>query len=364
MSFTLTIADISGDTWSEEICPAPKVLGRDDLCEIRLEHGSVSRRHCRFWREQESCFVEDCGSRNGTFVNGLKVDRTRLHVGDTISVGRFDLILEFKEIAQRTVEILRDAEFPPCLHDARTEEQHLARVVHRRLNPLRRLHLPGMVAEVLYHPSGMLGGDTFETVGLKNRRVLALFDPMTHGVTAAMHSMLLRSELDRWIQLTEEPAKCLQRINIELMQLGVADLYVQAVIASWFPRNSTFVYAAAGGHPPLILRNGKVQNLHEIAGGLPLGVLSNEHYTESMHQLKRGDRIFFFSDGMGEALGEGEPSGLTGIDLATRLESYPGMSLAEQMRRILGNQEWDDPLDDILLVGAEIVPESESPETN
>ena len=46
---TVMLADISGDTWSEDITPAPKVLGRSETADIRLDHSSVSRQHCRFW---------------------------------------------------------------------------------------------------------------------------------------------------------------------------------------------------------------------------------------------------------------------------------------------------------------------------
>jgi len=55
-----------------------------------------------------------------------------------------------------------------------------------------------MVVDVIYHPSGILGGDCFESFELENRWILSVFDPMTHGVKAAMNSMLLRAELQRY----------------------------------------------------------------------------------------------------------------------------------------------------------------------
>src|SRR5579872_4164137 len=94
MTFMLTLADISGDTWSEDILETPKVLGRAESADIRLDHTSVSRQHCRFWMEGKLCLIEDCGSTNGTYVNGLKVTKEKLNAGDTIVVGRFELIVE------------------------------------------------------------------------------------------------------------------------------------------------------------------------------------------------------------------------------------------------------------------------------
>lgn len=355
MIFTLTLADISGDTWSEEVTAAPKTLGRGESTEIRLDHASVSRQHCRFWRDDSHCFVEDCGSTNGTFVNGIKIKRERLSAGDTILIGRFELVLERKDRVQRTIELPKDSDLPLTPLDQRTEEQHLARIVHRRLNPARRISLPGMVCEVAYYPSGMLGGDCFDTLDLKNRRVLALFDPMTHGVKAAMHSTLLRAELQRWITLAAEPARCLQWINAELVQLGVVDLYVQAAVASWFPRTQTFVYATAGGQPPMILRDGKVLNRDEFAGGLPLGVRLGEQFQEKLRQLKVGDRVFLFTDGLSEIVTRPGSSPVIAENLATQLEEVGQSPLRDQMRHITAQADSLDPLDDILLVGCEIV---------
>ena len=190
-----------------------------------------------------------------------------------------------------------------------------------------------MIVDVVYHPSGMLGGDCFESFELNNRWIMSLFDPMTHGVKAAMNSMLLRAELQRWVSLTAEPARCLQWINSELTLLGINDLYVSATVAAWFPRTHTLVYAAAGEHPPLILRDGKVRNLGETAGGMPLGVAAGEHYTEHLVQLKPGDRVFFFTDGVGEVVGGENSTGLTAPDLARRLEQTADRLLADQMQQ-------------------------------
>lgn len=349
----LTLADISGETWSEDILASEKILGRAESVHIRLDHSSISRHHCRFWMEDDTCFVADCGSTNGTYVNGLKVDKEKLKPGDTIVVGRFELVLEEKDRVQPTL----DLPDPPVnrveLLDQHAEERLLASLVHQRLTPSRRMSLPGLLVDVVYHPSGMLGGDCFECFELNNRWIMSLFDPMSHGVKAAMNSMLLRSELQRWVALTAEPARCLQWINSELTVLGINDLYVSATVAAWFPRTQTFVYAAAGEHPPLIFREGAVCNLGEMAGGLPLGVTSGEHYTEHLVQLKQGDRVFLFTDGVGEVLGNEKSTGLTAPDLAARLEQFGGEPLADQMRKVLDLTN-KTVLDDVLLVGCEV----------
>ena len=355
MTFMLTLADISGDTWSEDILEQRKILGRSETAEIRLDHASVSRQHCCFWFENDKCWIQDCGSTNGTYVNGIKVAKEKISPGDTIVVGRFELVVEDKDRVQATLDLPDlPASFPP-LSDQQAEERRLAAIIHQRLTPSRRMSLPGMIVDVVYQPSGILGGDCFESFELENRWIMSVFDPMTHGVKAAMNSMLLRAELQRWVTLTAEPGRCLQWINSELTLLGINDLYVSAAVASWFPRTQTLVYAAAGEHPPLILRDGAVVNLGETAGGLPLGVAPGEHYSEHLVQLKPGDRVFFFTDGVGEVIASETSTGLTAPDLAKRLTETCQLPLADQMHAVI-NLENKTFVDDVLIVGCEVTP--------
>lgn len=67
---------------------ASKTIGRDAECEIVARHQSVSRQHARLHFEGGRFFVEDLGSRNGTFVNGKRVER-RLEIffGDRVQLG-------------------------------------------------------------------------------------------------------------------------------------------------------------------------------------------------------------------------------------------------------------------------------------
>ena len=53
------------------------VVGRGPTVGVRLNDEGVSREHCQFVREGEKIIVVDLGSTNGTFCNGIKVDRQR-----------------------------------------------------------------------------------------------------------------------------------------------------------------------------------------------------------------------------------------------------------------------------------------------
>ena len=68
------------------------VIGRGPRCAVRLNDEGVSREHCQLVREGdkpegEKMILEDLGSTNGTFCNGIRVDRRELADGDKIMVG-------------------------------------------------------------------------------------------------------------------------------------------------------------------------------------------------------------------------------------------------------------------------------------
>jgi diguanylate cyclase (GGDEF)-like protein len=68
---------------------ATMTIGRAPTCEIRLEDDGISRNHARVRCEGDEAWVEDLGSRNGTFVNGDKIEQlVKIGDGDKIQVGR------------------------------------------------------------------------------------------------------------------------------------------------------------------------------------------------------------------------------------------------------------------------------------
>lgn len=68
----------------------PFTLGRLDNRDCVIKHSATSREHAVLVEEDGGLYVEDCHSRYGTFVNGEKVDRRLLSIGDAIQLGALD----------------------------------------------------------------------------------------------------------------------------------------------------------------------------------------------------------------------------------------------------------------------------------
>ena len=75
-------------------------IGRGDMNEVdlRVNHRSISRVHARLELRGSDWFVKDLNSRNGTKVNGEKIeDETRLSSGDEISFGSMKSVFKLDD---------------------------------------------------------------------------------------------------------------------------------------------------------------------------------------------------------------------------------------------------------------------------
>lgn len=68
------------------------VIGRSTECDIQLGVQNVSRKHARVLFQNEEYLIEDLGSTNGVFVNGIKVAKCVLRSNDQIEIGGVKLV--------------------------------------------------------------------------------------------------------------------------------------------------------------------------------------------------------------------------------------------------------------------------------
>lgn len=101
----------SGQTLS--LGTAEITIGRHPACEFSIpEDDRLSRQHCVILPGNRAPGIRDLGSRNGTFINDVRITETFLSEGDTIRVGRAEFAVEAaRDAAQDTVS-------PTHTHDA------------------------------------------------------------------------------------------------------------------------------------------------------------------------------------------------------------------------------------------------------
>jgi adenylate cyclase len=87
------------------------VVGRSAECALVLADPTVSRRHAEVHAADDHLVVMDLGSRNGTFRNGVRVERARLRPGDVVAFGVVPLRVEAEADAELAL-VAPDARAP------------------------------------------------------------------------------------------------------------------------------------------------------------------------------------------------------------------------------------------------------------
>jgi pSer/pThr/pTyr-binding forkhead associated (FHA) protein len=80
------------------------LIGRQDLCDIHIDHKSVSKQHCLILIRGDRLWLRDLGSTNGCHVNGKRVRRSEVKLSDIIGVAGFNFRLTSKEARKKPVK--------------------------------------------------------------------------------------------------------------------------------------------------------------------------------------------------------------------------------------------------------------------
>lgn len=87
------------------------VLGRSRKCDILIDDGLVSRAHAELHFRNGELWLKDLQSRNGTFVNQIRIDEVQLNPSDIFKVGRSEfLFVDPKLLPTTHLEVVDDSQ--------------------------------------------------------------------------------------------------------------------------------------------------------------------------------------------------------------------------------------------------------------
>jgi adenylate cyclase len=142
--FNLTIIKPDGRKRDQQFDNETTVLGRNEDCDLRLVDGLVSRHHCLILQEGKRFIVKDLKSRNGTWINGRRINnRKEVRNGDVIQVGAFRILFNF--------ELPPGMLFEDWLSRNFGQDEDLAGVTRESDSPIEPL---GMISSYLSEATG------------------------------------------------------------------------------------------------------------------------------------------------------------------------------------------------------------------
>ncbi|HVR44958.1 MAG TPA: SpoIIE family protein phosphatase [Thermoanaerobaculia bacterium] len=84
----------------------PVSIGRASDCTIPIRDRYLSRKHAEIVPEAGAWILKDCGSANGTYVNGTRVESELvLHPGDRIRLGDTEIVFETESSETSTISV-------------------------------------------------------------------------------------------------------------------------------------------------------------------------------------------------------------------------------------------------------------------
>jgi phosphoserine phosphatase RsbU/P len=160
-----------------------------------------------------------------------------------------------------------------------------------------------------------LGGDCYHFVPLPgNRLALAIADASGKGLAAALMIANVQSSLRTAASFAPaDPAAVVDAVNRQVHSSSLDDRFATLFYGVFDEATRTLRYVNAGHNSPIVIRKG--QSVMQLEpGGPPVGIFPDSTYEESAVELRSGDLVVAYTDGVVEALSpEGEEWGTRGL---------------------------------------------------
>jgi putative ABC transport system permease protein len=181
----------------------------------------------------------------------------------------------------------------------------LAAEVQRRLLARQSLDNAAISLAAYSIPARSVGGDYFDLLELGDDRTgIALADVAGKGIPAALIMSVVQATLR---VLSAEPAISLSdlvgKMNHFLYRSTGSSSYATFFYAQFDQRDRRLRYVNAGHNPPYVLRaNSASPAMEELTvGGTVIGMFPQARYEEGAVDLRSGDVLMIFTDGVPEA---------------------------------------------------------------
>jgi sigma-B regulation protein RsbU (phosphoserine phosphatase) len=236
------------------------------------------------------------------------------------------------------------------------EEMRSARRIQASILPRTVPRIEGATIAVRYLPMTSVAGDFYEFVSLGPGRIgIAIADVAGHGVPAALVASMVKVAIDSQSASAADPPVLMAGLNEIMCRQARGNLITAAYL--FLDLAGGHACYAAAAHPPLLVRRrGNPAATEFRENGLILGVRPGETYEAMPFDLRSGDRLLLYTDGIAEAANAKDQL-FSEERLSQVLAEHDGLDAAGFAERIVHEvRAWagSDQADDMTLVVVDI----------
>jgi serine phosphatase RsbU (regulator of sigma subunit) len=179
-----------------------------------------------------------------------------------------------------------------------TDDLETARQVQRTLIHRQTPEIKGLQIALDYEPAIQIGGDLLDVIPLADGQVLFFVgDAMGHGVQAALVMAVAKTALQSAVQADHRPAVVLANLNQVICGLTI-EPFVTAACCVMDPLSGRTELALAGHPLPFHFQIGASEVVQWGITALPLGLDRRAKFESDSMQLRPGDGLVLFTDGV------------------------------------------------------------------
>lgn len=177
------------------------------------------------------------------------------------------------------------------------DELHIAAKVQQSILPEDDTSIENGKVFVKYLPYNSVSGDYYDIVKTGDGKyIIFLIDITGHGVPAALYTTLTKAMLFHILKESSTASEIMTLLNREISSIVIEGYYFPAVLLMVDSKKGELKYVSASGPKPVIISDG---NLREFEGKGPmLGIDEDYIYEEKRINVKSGDRIYIYTDGI------------------------------------------------------------------
>jgi phosphoserine phosphatase RsbU/P len=215
----------------------------------------------------------------------------------------------------------------------RDEELRDAREIQDSLLPKELPVVAGYEVAAMTQPLRSVGGDYYSVVRISERHTaFCIADVAGKGLPAALLMSSLHATLKPTIAQRLAPRELCHRLNRILCDLMPVGKFISLFYAVLDSVDNRLTYCNAGHNPPLLIRPDGTSAELKTAGAV-LGHFPHWLYEQGEVQMRSGDKLLLFTDGLVEACNEDEE--LFGENNLIRIVRENPSSSAEELMGLL-----------------------------